>query len=427
MRAILHSHMQLKNLKLKNFRNYSQQELEFKPGLNIILGANAQGKSNLLEAIEYASHGKSYRTNHDSELIFMNETTSLLTVQYLIDWDNNANLQEISIEFKLLADGKNKCGKLEKKVKINGATYSTTRNLKGKLAVVSFKSEDLNLARGGPKYRRDWIDAFLSSINLSYRETFNRYNKCIAQRNRLLKNISEQGGRFNLSESDKEQLRVWSRQTASLGAKVTKDRLDLLERIVPLVETYQKNISGVAEPLSVRYLTSTDENDREDREDHREDLQALTPDSDLSQNEKSESAIESKLMSQYKSRFAEEIARKQTLSGPHRDDIVFCLNDLPAKSFGSQGQTRTLVLSLKIAELDLMSQHLQEPPILLLDDVLAELDINRQNFLMQEVANRTGMQTILTTTHLNSLQKGWFSEASYYEVSAGQVKEKISC
>lgn len=412
--------MQLKNLKLKNFRNYNEQEIDFKPGLNIILGANAQGKSNLLEAIEYASYGKSYRTSHDTELISKNLTSAGLAVQYLIDWDNNTNIQNIGIEFKVLPEGKSKNAKLEKKVKINGATYSTTRNLKGSLAVVSFKSEDLNLARGGPKYRRDWIDSLLSSINLSYRETFNRYTKCIAQRNRLLKTISEKGGRFNLSDTDKEQLRIWSRQCASLGAKVIKERLNLLDRMRPLVESYQEKISGIAEPLSVRYQESS--NNEEDGQDP-----DLEPDTEVTGNDLQESELESRLMQRFKSRFAEEIARKQTLSGPHRDDIVFCLNDLPAKSFGSQGQTRTLVLSLKIAELDLLSQHLQEPPVLLLDDVLAELDINRQNFLMHEVANRKGMQTIITTTHLDALQKGWLTGASFYEVTSGHVREKISC
>ncbi len=316
---------------------------------------------------------------------------------------------------------KKKFVSVKKKVKINGSTYSTTRNLKAgrlvSLAVVSFKSEDLNLARGGPKYRRDWIDTLLSTINLTYRETSNRFAKCIAQRNRLLKNIAEKGGRINLSESDKEQLRVWSHQAASLGAKVTKERLNLIDQLRPLVESYQEKISGMAEPITVRYFQAD------------QDLSAEDPDflEDELSNKISETDLEAKLLNSFRARLNEEIARKQTLSGPHRDDIVFCLNDLPAKSYGSQGQTRTLVLSLKIAELDLISRHLQEPPILLLDDVLAELDLKRQNFLMHEVAKRDCMQTIITTTHIDTFQKNWLSGAFFFEVEGGQVKEKISC
>ncbi|MDX2107427.1 MAG: DNA replication/repair protein RecF [Candidatus Melainabacteria bacterium] len=416
--------MLLKNLKLHNFRNYNEQDIEFKPGLNIILGENAQGKSNLLEAIEYISTGKSYRATHDTELISRSKNQASIAVQYLIDWDKRSNLQNISIDFKTTpVEGKTKSLKLEKKVKINGATYSTTRNLKGSLCVVSFKSEDLNLARGGPKYRRDWIDNLLSSIDLGYRETSNRYAKCITQRNRLLKNIAEKGGRYNLSDSDKEQLRVWSRQAASLGAKVTKERLKLLDQMRPLIESYQEKISGKNEPITVRYFQTSTEEDPESPENLDQQDDQLGP----NWNETSESELESRLMSLYKSRFNEELARKQTLSGPHRDDIVFCLNDLPAKNYGSQGQTRTLVLSLKIAELDLVSDHLHEPPILLLDDVLAELDLNRQNFLMQEVANRQDMQTVITTTHIDAFQKNWLNGASFYEVAVGIIKEKISC
>ncbi len=416
--------MLLKNLKLSNFRNYIEQDVEFKPGLNIILGANAQGKSNLLEAVEYLSTGRSYRSTHDVELISRGKNLASIAVQYFIDWDNRANLQNISIDFKSIqAEGKSKNPKLEKKVKINGATYSTTRNLKGSLCVVSFKSEDLNLARGGPKYRRDWIDNLLSSIDLGYRETSNRYNKCIIQRNRPLKTIAEKGGRYNLSDTDKEQLRAWSRQAASLGAKVTKERLKLLDRLRPLIEAYQEKISGKSEPITVRYFQTSSDEDPESTENFDQSEDQLG----ANWNETSESELESRLMGLYKSRFNEELARKQTLSGPHRDDIVFCLNDLPAKNYGSQGQTRTLVLSLKIAELDLVSDHLHEPPILLLDDVLAELDLNRQNFLMQEVANRSDMQTIITTTHIDAFQKNWLTGASFYEVVGGYIKEKISC
>jgi len=416
--------MLLKNLKLNNFRNYNEQDIDFKPGLNIILGANAQGKTNLLEAIEYMSTGRSYRASQDLELVSRGKNLASIAVQYLIDWDNRTNLQNISIDFKSsLNTEKTKNPKLEKKVKINGATYSTTRNLKGCLCVVSFKSEDLNLARGGPKYRRDWIDNLLSSIDLGYRETSNRYTKCITQRNRLLKNIAEKGGRYNLSETDKEQLRVWSRQAASLGAKVTRERLKLLDRLRPLIEAYQEKISGKNEPISVRYFQTSGDEDPESPESFDQSDDQLGP----NWNETSETELESRLMSLYKLRFNEELARKQTLSGPHRDDIVFCLNDMPAKNYGSQGQTRTLVLSLKIAELDLVSEHLHEPPILLLDDVLAELDLNRQNFLMQEVANRSDMQTIITTTHIDAFQKTWLTGASFYEVEAGYIKEKISC
>jgi DNA replication and repair protein RecF len=249
----------------------------------------------------------------------------------------------------------------------------------------------------------------------------------------LLKQLFEKG---RVSVSDNDQLKAWDEQTAKFGAQIIKERISLINRMLPVAEEYQEKISGnKKEALSCIYqFKCEDGRGRSDGSfDDEPEGEEYAPKSggekvsskDLDRYSQAE--VVSLLMRQLRALRFEEIRRKQTLIGPHRDDLHFFLNQVDAVHFASQGQQRSLVLSLKLAELQLISEFLSEPPLLLLDDVLAELDLGRQSLLMSMVAH--DMQTIITTTHITGFQPEWLEGARFLEVEAGQVlvSDKILC
>ena len=412
--------MHVNKLKVKNFRNFEEEEIELVQNRNIIIGLNAQGKTNLLEAVEFASRGKSYRTSSDHELIKKGASGCLIEV----DFENNVGANQLSIvlEKNLNKNLKSGLASLEKRIKINGASYKSTRKLPGFLSTVSFKSEDLNLLRGGPKYRRDWLDILTQSLNKTYSSKLSKYTKTVAQRNKLLKDIFERDDQSNLDE-----LEIWSKQAAILGGQVVASRVEVLDRLLPLATEEQSKISGRSEKLSIEYFLKNDEIEGLEADDSRD-----FPDLILSENQRTakfavdEKEIAKRLYRLYKQKTKEEIVRKQTLSGPHRDDISFRINNEDATKYGSQGQQRTLVLALKLAELSLVRDYNLESPVLLLDDVLAELDTNRQQYLMDSCDQE--MQTLITTTHLDNLENSWISKAQFIEVEEGILRaDKSRC
>jgi DNA replication and repair protein RecF len=299
----------------------------------------------------------------------------------------------------------------DKQIKLNGLTVGSTKALRGRLVCVSFKSSDLNLLRGGPKDRRDWIDEILVTIRPSHHELLSKYQKIVLQRNRLLKQFFEKG---RVSVSDHEQLQVWDEQLAQSGSTIIKRRLGLLHELLPYAERHQEHISGRRETLTAQYLFRAAEKDMGEGSDEpveKAQTRAL--------NELSEPEIASILLRLMKERRGEEIARKQSLCGPHRDDIQFFLNGEDAVEFASQGQQRSLVLSFKLAQLERVEEVLTEPPLLLLDDVLAELDLNRQGLLMSLVKEE--MQTLITTTHVTGFRAEWVEGALFLEVAGGSI------
>ncbi|MBX9877093.1 MAG: DNA replication/repair protein RecF [Candidatus Obscuribacterales bacterium] len=379
--------MQVKEVTLNNYRNYKQVEVQLAPGKNILIGDNAQGKSNFLEAIEVSSRGKSARTSDDFELIAWKKSPMQLKVVF----ERGGYDEEIAISL----NRPDTASRLEKRVTINGVKPPSTKALFGKLVSVTFSTQDLSMLRDGPKFRRDWIDTILFSLTPSYQDTLSNYQKVVTQRNRLLKTIFEKG---RVTVSDQDQLIVWDKQLAHYGSTIIRSRIKLLKELLPLAEKYQSHLSKESELLTADYLSTA-----------------------ASFDESSEAEIADTLMTILKKCRAEEIARKQTVVGPHRDDITFNLNGASALAFASQGQQRSLVLSLKLAELDLIKNKLNESPVLLLDDVLAELDVDRQGLLMS--ALNGDMQTIITTTHLSKFEPEWLNEANIFSVTAGQVEK----
>lgn len=413
--------MRITKISLENFRNYETALLEPHAFGNIILGENAQGKSNLLEAIEYAATGKAYRAAKDLELI-KHGTDSM---KLLINFEAEGMTESIAVSLKSKTGAifpNASSASLQREIKVNGVKQSSAAALKRRLIVVSFKSMDLNIVRGGPAFRRDWIDILLCNLKASTIGRLAQYQKIVTQRNRLLKMISE-SGRF--SATDKEQLKTWDIQVAKSGAEIIKERLRLMSDLIPLAEKHHESLSGKREILSSEYVFKSksprDGSRSEDADDEEDDglreMMKTVKIDDLKNAETKDIAKIIYLM--LKDIRGEEIARKQTLIGPHRDDISFNLDGKSAMNFGSQGQQRSLVLSLKLAELEAVRNALNEQPILLLDDVLAELDLHRQDFLMEMVG--TGMQTFVTTTHLSSFKPEWLADSQFFNVENGSL------
>jgi len=410
--------VQVKKITVRNFRNYQAATLDFSPRRNILIGENAQGKTNLLEAIEIISTGRSDRATTDRELIAAGQSETMIELVY-----EAKSMQGLSETVNLvITQGE----RLSRKVRVNGLPQSAQNRPSGRalcrLTTVSFKAQDLSLLRDGPKYRRDWLDLLALKLKPAHNDLLTKYEKVVAQRNRLLKTFFEKG---SLAVSDQDELKVWDKQLSYYGALVIKSRVDALESAIPEAETFHAGISGLREKLRCNYIFRQKEIDpgglaegdaNADNEGQAADKSFGT--AEIFAMEAKELALI--IMKNLRLRRAEEIARRQTLTGPHRDDVSFDLNQMAATAYASQGQQRSLVLALKLAELKLVSQVLDEPPLLLLDDVLAELDLLRQGSLMQMVSEE--MQTLITTTHLSGFRPEWLAGAQIVEVSGGTLK-----
>jgi DNA replication and repair protein RecF len=377
--------MYLESLNLRHFRNYSEQQVSFTAAKTIVLGDNAQGKSNLIEAVEILSALKSHRTNRDRELIQSSETTA----QIVGNLDRLAT-GNIELAVTLRANGR-------RTVALNGLAQRRQLDFLGKLNMVQFSSLDLDLVRGGPDCRRTWIDGLLVQLEPIYAHILQQYNHILRQRNARLKSIkaAQQDG----SGASIDDLALWDAQLAVAGSRVIRRRDRVIQRLSPFAQHWHEAISGKVEQLQITYKPNV----------------WLT----LDESDHSAEAIQSRFLEKIKEKHQIELYQGTTLVGPHRDDIEFTVNDTIARQYGSQGQQRTLVLALKLAELKLIEDVIGEPPILLLDDVLAELDLHRQNQLLDAIQDR--FQTLITTTHLGSFDAQWLNSAQILHINAGKL------
>ena len=377
--------MYLKNILLYAFRNYHDQTLNFESQKTILLGNNAQGKSNLLEAVELLATLKSHRTNRDRDLILEGEKKG----QILGTVERNYGESQMGITFR--SPGR-------RSLMLNHENLRRHLEFLGHINAVEFSCLDLELVRGSPETRRSWLDTLLIQLEPVYASIINQYNKVLRQRNALLKvirkTVEEQTNTDNLS-AEMSQLKLWDQQLAEAGTRVTRRRNRVIERISPLAENWHKEISNGTEKLEINYLP----NISIDREEPQEVQQAFLD------------KIEQRRMAE------QQLAT--SVVGPHRDDVELKINHTPAKSYGSQGQQRTLVLAIKLAELQLIEDVIGEPPLLLLDDVLAELDPNRQNQLLEVIQGR--FQTIITTTYLHSFDTQWLKSSQIMKVEGGKL------
>jgi DNA replication and repair protein RecF len=379
--------MYLKSLHLRNFRNYLDQQVEFTAAKTILLGNNAQGKSNLLEAVELLSALKSHRTSRDRDLIYGQEPAANITGQL------SRETGDVELSMVLRQTGR-------RSVAIGGVSLRRQLDFLGTLNMVQFSSLDLDLVRGGPDQRRQWLDALLVQLEPVYAYVLQQYTQVLRQRNALLKSIYK--ARIEAEDlfatpnpPPTSDLALWDAQLAIAGSRVIRRRARVLERLIPFAQTWHQAISGSTEVLEIHY----------------------TP--NVSAEEDSPNALQKAFLEKLQSRAIAEQHQGTTLVGPHRDEVEFTINQTPARQYGSQGQQRTLVLALKLAELKLIEDVIGEPPLLLLDDVLAELDLNRQNQLLEAIQDR--FQTLITTTHLGSFDAQWINSAQILEVKAGKL------
>ncbi len=362
-------YMKLKNLKLKNYRNCENVELDFCDFKNLIIGKNAQGKTNILESIYFLSNMKSVRTSNNLDLIkFSEEKTEI-----------NANLEKnnTDIEMDFSYNDEKKKTFLLNKVK------STQKDFKQVLKTVLFSTEDLMLLRGAPEDRRKWLDRAISQIYPVYDDRIYKYEKIRIQKNNLLKE----------EKFDKNLLDVYNEQLAIAGSNVIYLRIKYLKEIEKIAQKKHSNISE-KENLNM-YYSSTFELG--------ETVEEISENYKLALNENSE----------------EEKRRGQSLIGPHRDDIIFYINDKDSTKFASQGQQRTIVLSLKMAEIDIIKEKIGTSPILLLDDVLAELDDLRQNYLLNSINADT--QTIITSVDTLFFNEEFLKDVKIFKIEDGKI------
>lgn len=359
--------MYIKSLTLKNFRNYKEQVLEFDPMTNIFCGMNAQGKTNLLEALYLFSMGKSFRTAQDADLIRFGEE---YTKASLLFCDRN---REHTLEIIILRNKK-------KQIKINGLTISRLSELVGNLHVVLFYPEELGLVKGGPNLRRRFMDVALSQLRPAYYYTLGRYQRVVEQRNKLIKRIRLSGNR-----SLTDTMFVWNEKLADYGMELVQYRIAFMERLTKLAQKAHFEASG--EKLELFYRP---------RFAQKEDFL-----------KKLENSLE------------REIEQGYTLYGPHREDFEIFIDEKEARLFGSQGQQRSAVLSLKLAQADLLFEEYNEYPVLLLDDIMSELDGTRRTYLAGKIPDK---QVFITCTEIDAL----LGQGRVFTVQDGQAEPEQS-
>lgn len=369
--------MFIKNLKLINYRNYEDIEINFNSKKILFIGKNAQGKTNLLESIYYLSTLDSLRAKSDSELIkwgkdFCNIKAEIKKFDIDVDLDITINPPA------------------RKKLKVNGLSKNKSSDFISNLSTVCFTTNDLLLLRGTPDDRRKWLDIAISQIFPAYIDRLSKYNKIRTQKNNYLKNLK---GNLN---TDTTLLDIWNEQLAITGSNIIFIRLNFLYEIFKVAKEKHKKISH-NELLEISYNSTIID--------------------DIFCNEKYEKNIEyilEKFKAKLEEKKQEEIIRAQSIVGPHRDDVSYFINNVEAKKYASQGQQRTIVLSLKLAELELIKDKINTNAILLLDDVLAELDDLRQNFLLEAIGNET--QTIITSVDTLHFKEEYLKDVEIFEI-----------
>ncbi|KXB36125.1 DNA replication and repair protein RecF [Aerococcus christensenii] len=371
--------MYLKNLKVKDFRNFREDKVEFSNKINVFIGKNAQGKTSLLEAIYMLSLARSHRTFKEKEVIRFQTDYAQISGEVF------KNNRRTSLSLTLTKQGKI--------AKVNHLQKNKLSDYIGTFNVILFAPEDLNLVKGGPQERRLFIDRELSQLDLIYLRESNLYQKLLKQRNAYLKLLSKKEAK------DRLYLEVLTEQLARSAARVSLARYDFIHRLEALAQPIHQQLANDNETLTLMYSGSV----------------AL-------QEEMDEEQVTELFLDKFKSYEEQEIANGVTAIGPQRDDIKLKINQKLVAQYGSQGQQRTTVLAIKLAEIEYIKQLLKEYPILLLDDVLSELDYHRQTQLLHFIENK--VQTFLTTTSLKEVHVDQIENPRVFRIESGQVKAK---
>lgn len=357
--------MYVKSLDLLNFRNYQDLSLTFDPGINIFYGENAQGKTNILEAVYLAGTSKSHRGTRDRDMIRMGEQEGHIRMHV----DKNENDYRIDMHLR-----KNQ----SKGIAIGGIRIRKASDLFGIVNIVFFSPEDMNIIKNGPSERRRMADRILCETDRIYLSDLTQYGKCLNQRNRLLHDLFQ-------NPSLESELSVWDWQLVKYGERIIGKRAEFVQILEDIARDIHKELTGGGESLNLVYEPNVE-----------------------------------------REAFAEKVVRcrgtdlkmKSTSVGPHRDDIGIRVNGMDLRLYGSQGQQRTAAISLKLAEIRIIEEKIKNKPVLLLDDVLSELDRGRQNYLLGNIRN---IQTMITCTGLDEFVQNRFEADRVFHVAGGRI------
>ena len=353
--------MWIRKVKIKNFRNYEEQEIELEKNVNVFYGENAQGKTNIVEAIFLCSMGKSFRAKQDKEMIKLDSQNAVIEVEFQ----------------KIDRDGKIKIQLGNKKiVYVNGIKIKKLSELLGNLNVVMFNPDDINILKGGPQNRRRFLDIMISQLKPNYMHTLSLYSKTIEQRNNYLRQIREQ-------QKPENMLDIWDDELSGYAVIISKYRKEFMEKVRSKIKKIHSEITDNKENIEIEYLTECD-----DRE---------------------------KYLNLLKQRRKLDIIKGYTTKGIHRDDFMIYINDKQLNVYGSQGQHRTAMLSLKLSEVNIVEDEIGEKPILLLDDFMSELDQKRRNHFLEKIDDT---QVIITCTDKIDIEN---KKILIYNVKDGKV------
>lgn len=356
--------MWIKKIKINNFRNYKSQEINLEKNINIFYGENAQGKTNIIEAIFLSSMGKSFRAKKDKEMIMLGEEKSNIEIEYE----------------KTDRDGKIKIELGNKKiVYINGIKIKKLSELLGKINVVIFTPDDINILKGGPQNRRRFLDIMISQLRPNYMYNLNLYLKTLEQRNNYLRQIKEEN-------KDENMLDIWDEELSNYAINIYSYRKEFIEKIKNKIKNIHSEITNNKEEIEIEYL--------------------------------SECISKEKYLELLKQRRKLDIIKGYTTKGIHRDDFNIYINKKELGIYGSQGQHRTAILSLKLSELNIVKDEIGESPILLLDDFMSELDEKRRKNFLEKIND---VQVIITCTEKIDIEN---KEILVYNVKSGEVKKE---
>jgi len=371
--------MYVQLLSLSRFRNYESLSFEPSKGLNVLVGRNAQGKSAILEAVYLLATSKSHRTSRDMDLIKLGEGSFRAIAEV-----RRSTRNDVSVEIDL--------GRVEKKtVRINTVKHPKIGDIVGQLNAVIFSDSDIDMVRGEPSRRRRFLNLEISQISPQYVYALGRYKRVLDQRNNLLKEIK-------MGQASVAGLDAWDAQLATYGATVTARRAGFVKTLAATAADIYATLTDRSEELAVAYRPNLD-------------IAENAPEQDIA-------AVHAEVLAGKRDM---DIGRATTHSGPHRDDVAISINGLAAREFASQGQQRTAAIALKLAEIGLIREAAGENPVVLLDDVMAELDETRRRRILDSTE---GCQTMITTTHLSDVSPEALENAAVFEVEAGMVTRK---
>ena len=364
--------MWIKEIEINNFRNYKNEKIKLNKNINIFYGENAQGKTNIIEAIFLSSIGKSFRTNKDKELIKIGENNSNIKL-FFEKTDRDGNIS-INIGNK-------------KNIFVNGIKIKKLSELLGNINIVIFTPDDINILKGGPQNRRKFLDVMISQLRPKYMHLCSLYLKTMEERNTYLKNINNENKYNGINFENNDLLEIYNEKLAEYGYEIYKYRKEFIEKIKNKINSIHKNITKNKEEIKIEYISNCENKE--------------------------------KYMELLESRKNLDIIKGYTTKGIHRDDFIIYLNGLEVSVYGSQGQHRTAMLSLKLAELQVIFDEIGENPILLLDDFMSELDENRRNSFLENIKDT---QVIITCTDELNLKN---LKCDIFNVNQGSIEKKI--